>query len=72
MPYTDPERKKEYDRRYGMAHRQEVSARRKAWYHAHPERGRELARNWAKKNWWKNHLRMLIGQQIYRANKEDT
>jgi len=50
MPYADPAKKSEYNRKYRLAHHEESIVRSKLWREENTERHRENARKWATNN----------------------
>jgi hypothetical protein len=59
MPYADPEQARAAARARYQRNRSKVIAQAAAWAAAHPERKREIAREWARKH----------GRESYRRNR---
>jgi 5-methylcytosine-specific restriction endonuclease McrA len=60
MPYADPEQARAAARARYQRNRSKVIAQAAAWAAAHPERKREIAREWARKH----------GRESYRRNRD--
>ena len=46
MPYKDPEKQKEYNRKYRIRHKERINAKTREWYKSNKQKSREYAKRY--------------------------
>ena len=50
MPYKDPEKKKEYNRKYRIGHKERINAKTREWHKANKHKSREYSKKYREKH----------------------